>query len=170
MTLNLLCGTGYCLPRPSRLLHVGCRFNNVDVLGCRITVQWYRDIRKVFQNGMLLLSLLFKYLSYLHVFHSAPNSLSGIQLSWKWPQKMSTCEFWLIVCCACVCSHVIFTDVVRCRAAARRSFASVNVVWSTLCNGCDTDASQCWSTHTNTAYSCRCWTDRHRWNAAKTSG
>ena len=35
--------------------NVLCRFDNTEVLGCRISVNWYRDVRKVFHSGMLLL-------------------------------------------------------------------------------------------------------------------
>jgi len=34
-----------------------CRFNSAEVLGCRLSVQWYRDVRKVYQSCMSLLTV-----------------------------------------------------------------------------------------------------------------
>jgi len=36
-----------------------CRFDNTEVLGCRISVNWYRDVRKAFHSGMLFLMCVF---------------------------------------------------------------------------------------------------------------
>jgi len=32
------------------------RFDNSEVLGCRISIYWYRDVRKGFHSGMLFLA------------------------------------------------------------------------------------------------------------------